>query len=79
MRAALGLVGLLLVLGIVLLSARHSVQPLKTAAPSGTGAPTEAASAAEAAGPRARTDAVREQVQGLMDQAAQRASEAAAP
>lgn len=76
MRAALGLVGLLLVLGIVLFNARHSARQLQAASPPAAG---EAASAPAAASPRARTEAVREQVQSVMDQAAQRASEAAAP
>lgn len=73
MRAMFSFVGLLLVLAIVMINAKHSTQPLKVAAPagaSGAGAPAE---------PRAQTEAVREQVQGLVDQAAQRASEAAAP
>ncbi|MDL5033722.1 hypothetical protein QRD43_17560 [Pelomonas sp. APW6] len=73
MRAIVGIVGLLIVLTIVMFNAKHSTQQLKAASPeaaSGAGAPAE---------PRAQTEAVREQVQGLVDQAAQRASEAAAP
>lgn len=79
MRAAFGLVGLLLVLGIVLFNARQSARQLQAASPPSAGAADRASSSPDAAGPRARTEAVREQVQGAMDQAAQRASEAAAP
>ncbi len=73
MRAIFGFVGLLIVLAIVMINARNSTQQLKAAPPAG------AASAGAPAEPRAQTEAVREQVQGLVDQAAQRASEAAAP
>lgn len=79
MRAALGLVGLLLVLGIVLFNARQSARQLQATPPSAAAPADGAASLPDAAGPRARTEAVREQVQGAMDQAAQRASEAAEP
>lgn len=73
MRAALGLIGLLLVLAIVMLNARHSARQQLVPAPAG------AASAGEPLGPHAQTAAVREQVQGLAEQAAQRASDATAP
>ena len=79
MRAALGLVGLLLVLGIVLFNARQSARQLQAPPPAAAGTVDGAASLPDAATPRARTEAVREQVQGLVDQSAQRASEAGAP
>lgn len=71
MRAAFGLIALLVVLAIVMVNARHSARQLQAPAPAG------AASAGEPLGPQARPAAVREQVQGLVDQAAQRASDAA--
>lgn len=79
MRAALGLVGLLLVLAIVMLNARQAVQPLKAPVPSAAAGAEGSGSPGEAASPKARTEAIGAQVQGLVDQAAQRASEAGAP
>ncbi|MGM9512788.1 hypothetical protein ACS5PK_00875 [Roseateles sp. DB2] len=82
MRLAFGLVGLLLVLAIVMLNARNSARQLAAVPqPGAVSAPgTQGqAGAGDTPGPRARTEAVREQVQGLADQAAQRASEAGAP
>lgn len=79
MRAALGLVGLLLVLAIVMLNARQAVQPPAVPVPPGAAGVEGASPSGDAASPRARTEAVGAQVQGLVDQAAQRASEAAAP
>lgn len=79
MRAAFGLVSLLLVLGIVLFNARQSTRQLQLAPASSAGAADPASSSPGADSPRARTEAVREQLQGALDEAAQRASEAAAP
>jgi len=70
MRAALSILGLVIVLAIVLLNAKHQVKSL---------APAPAASAASDGGAvsapnRATPDAVRAQVQSSMDQAASAAS-----
>ena len=72
MRAIFGILGLVLVLAIVMFNAKHASQEVRAALPAGEGS-------AAASTPRAQTEAVRGQVQGLVDQAAQRASEAAAP
>lgn len=68
MRAALSILGLVVVLAIVLLSAKKQMQAQMPAA-------RPAASAAAAPG-LPSPQAVGQQVQGLIDQAAQRASEA---
>lgn len=73
MRAIVGIVGLVIVLAIVMFNAKHASQAASATLPSGAG------NAAAASTPRAQTEAVRGQVQGLVDQAAQRASDAAAP
>ena len=61
MRAIFGFVGLLVVLAIVMINAKHSTQTLKVASPAG------ASSAGAPAEPRAQTEAVREQVQALVE------------
>lgn len=79
MRSALSILALVIVLAIVLLSAKHQMQAMKP--------PPAAASAASAAGPGANgvngsapdPAAVGRQVQDLMKQGEQRASEADAP
>ncbi|MFY7866789.1 hypothetical protein [Roseateles sp.] len=69
MRAALSILGLVIVLALVLQQMKRSASTL---AP-----PKPAASAADAAqAPAAATEAVRQQVQGALDHGAQRASEA---
>ena len=79
MRAALGLVSLLVVLAIVMLNARQSVQPLSASARPGAAVTGEQAGEGGSGSPKRQTEAVREQVQGLVDQSAQRASEAGLP
>lgn len=77
MRAALSILGLVIVLAIVMVNVRNSARSLQPPAPASAVSP---ATPGTAASPRTQTEAVREQVQGLVDQAAaQRASEAAAP
>jgi hypothetical protein len=73
MRGVFGLLGLVVVLAIVLINARNSTATL-TALPH-----AESAADAGGAAPQAQTEAVRNQVQGLVDRSAQAASEAAAP
>lgn len=74
MRAALSILGLVIVLAIVLVNVMNSARSLQSPVPA------SAASAARPATPKAQTEAVREQVQGLVEQAAaRRASETAAP
>lgn len=73
MRAALSILGLVIVLAIVMVNVRNSSRQLQAPIPA------SAASDGAPVTPKAQTDAVRQQVQGLVDRAAQRASEAAAP
>jgi hypothetical protein len=65
MRAALSILGLVVVLAIVLFNARQQARQLKQ-----TSVPTAAAGGANA------PEAVLQQVQGALDQAAARASDA---
>jgi len=69
MRAALSILGLVIVLAVVLFSAKKQMQAIAPAAPM-----VDAASAP--AGTRATPEAVRAQVQSAMDQAASAASAA---
>lgn len=70
MRAALSILGLVVVLAIVLLTAKKQMQQQLPA----TRGPAAASASAPDALPAPR--AVGQQVQGLIDQAAQRASDA---
>ncbi len=77
MRAAFSILGLVIVLAIVMVNLRNSARQL--AAPAAS-APTGSGASDAAASPKTQTEAVRTQVQDLVDQAAaQRASELAAP
>ncbi len=69
MRAAFGLLAMVVVMGIVLTLAKKQSQALT--------APLPAASGAETAAPSPRPEAVGRQVQDAVDAAAQRASAAA--
>ncbi|MDT8999197.1 hypothetical protein RQP53_07945 [Paucibacter sp. APW11] len=72
MRAAFGLISLLLVLVIVLFSAKSQLKALAPAAPAAS-----AVGATVDGQPRPATpEAVRQQVQELVDQSARRASDA---
>lgn len=77
MRAAFSILGLVIVLAIVMVNLRNSARQLTVPAAS---APAGSGASGAAASPKTQTEAVRTQVQGLVDQAAaQRASELAEP